>query len=795
MDEKIRFSCECGKGFRVDPRHAGKKTTCPDCGTVIRVPESKPATKRPNKADSVRTKAAAPAANEFDFSQLGQEQETESTAASESSATPYAPPRKRGPSQTVLIAGGAAGGLLLLVLAALFLSGSAVPESKLVLQWPDDERNDAKLYIDGNARDLPAKGPVSFDLTAGRHTLQIRRDGFQDITTSVEIIPGQDKDYAPRWRRPFVAQRPSNTSNTSNTQTRTAKKPPIEEFDLSKLPGNPGAENAPDPAPTQANTTGRSKGRMKIPKWTPASFDGWVQDLEAAKQAAQAEDKDLLLFFNGSDWCPPCMAIARNVFFHDDFKQQATGKFVPVFLDFPRTPQAQRKVQDMKRNVALQQRYGITSYPTVVLADQFGQPYSYLGGYSGESPQEYLDKLDQAQSIRVQRDKIFDLVDSAEGVEKLKQAEKALKWIEEKAKSEREGRYAQLYMPSFEKWLALSREHDPQNEAGLHELFFEVKWCVDGQAVNEELGVGMFVDEDGEITEKGPSDEAKKRLLAHVKKLDDWEQGCRFKDSDRGARMHVYAARWLSMVEEIDAAAKHMEAGLAYQPKDKNLAAFLRRGASSIRQLGSGTGFVIAPNGYLLTNHHVIEGEKGYLVAMVPRSDGTRLEIPAVVKASDADRDVALVKIDVPQGVDLKPLPLGTELGRGSGVAAFGYPLGETIGSSLKLTRGIVSSMPEAANQGMLLLDCRINPGNSGGPVCDTRGNVVGMVTAKFGGFDIDSYGMAVPAEDLMRFLGKELSGWKPAANPNSQEMGWDKIDPLVSPSVLMIVRMRGEPK
>src|SRR5262249_2233394 len=143
----------------------------------------------------------------------------------------------------------------------------------------------------------------------------------------------------------------------------------------------------------------------------------------------------------------------------------------------------------------------------------------------------------------------------------------------------------------------------------------------------------------------------------------------------------------------------------------------------------TGTGFVVAPDGYILTNYHVIAGP-GRIGVRIPH---VQQPVLARLVAQDPYRDLALIKIDVPAGVDLRPLPLAGSrpINRGEKVAAFGYPLGDVMGSGLKLTSGVVSALPEPGNENLLLLDIKVNPGNSGGPLCDASGNVVGMIAAK----------------------------------------------------------------
>jgi serine protease Do len=128
-------------------------------------------------------------------------------------------------------------------------------------------------------------------------------------------------------------------------------------------------------------------------------------------------------------------------------------------------------------------------------------------------------------------------------------------------------------------------------------------------------------------------------------------------------------------------------------------------------------------------------------------------------------------------------------------VAAFGYPLGEAVGRGVKLTTGYVSATQEQTDNGMVLLDCRINPGNSGGPICDTNGQVVGMVTAKsVSSGAVDSYGMAAPADQIIAFLQEHMPGFSPAPTGTAPGAAadWAAVDRRVSPSVVMLMLKRG---
>ncbi|MFS0706475.1 S1C family serine protease, partial [Cellulomonas sp. 179-A 9B4 NHS] len=146
---------------------------------------------------------------------------------------------------------------------------------------------------------------------------------------------------------------------------------------------------------------------------------------------------------------------------------------------------------------------------------------------------------------------------------------------------------------------------------------------------------------------------------------------------------------------------------------------------------GSGSGFVLREDGYVLTNNHVVAGAgDGRLVVVL--SDGTQLD--GTVVGATSEYDLAVVKVEA---TGLTPLPLGDSdaVVVGDPVVAVGAPLG-LVGT---VTTGIVSARnrPVVAGEGndqtfinALQTDAAINPGNSGGPLVDGTGQVVGINSA-----------------------------------------------------------------
>lgn len=165
------------------------------------------------------------------------------------------------------------------------------------------------------------------------------------------------------------------------------------------------------------------------------------------------------------------------------------------------------------------------------------------------------------------------------------------------------------------------------------------------------------------------------------------------------------------------------------------------------RNVSGGSGFIVAKDGFIMTNHHVVENATKLVVTL---DDGSKFD--AKVIGTDPILDLALVKIDA--GRDLPTLPLGDsdKLRVGQWVMAIGNPLEfertVTVGvvSGLKRQVAVGRTVPGIAN--FIQTDAAINFGNSGGPLLDAQGRVVGINTAIVrGGFQspmVEGIGFAV---------------------------------------------------
>lgn len=145
---------------------------------------------------------------------------------------------------------------------------------------------------------------------------------------------------------------------------------------------------------------------------------------------------------------------------------------------------------------------------------------------------------------------------------------------------------------------------------------------------------------------------------------------------------------------------------------------------------GAGSGIIFAPDGYILTNSHVVDGARQVIVTLADGHD-----IPGEVIGQDPDTDVAVVRVSPPNGSKLPAARLGDsdKLLVGQLVVAIGSP----VGLQSTVTVGIVSALhrtlPGYGGQmieDIIQTDAAVNPGNSGGPLVNSQGDVIGINVA-----------------------------------------------------------------
>jgi putative serine protease PepD len=142
-------------------------------------------------------------------------------------------------------------------------------------------------------------------------------------------------------------------------------------------------------------------------------------------------------------------------------------------------------------------------------------------------------------------------------------------------------------------------------------------------------------------------------------------------------------------------------------------------------QIGTGSGFVVSNDGYIVTNAHVVEGANGQIKAKV--GDGKTVDAKLV--GQDASTDLALLKVNA---TNLKPLALGDSSTVQVGDPA--YAIGNPFGLDRTLTTGVISALQRQISSpngfsidNVLQTDAAINPGNSGGPLFNAQGQVIGV--------------------------------------------------------------------
>ncbi|MGE3277224.1 MAG: trypsin-like peptidase domain-containing protein [Vicinamibacterales bacterium] len=140
---------------------------------------------------------------------------------------------------------------------------------------------------------------------------------------------------------------------------------------------------------------------------------------------------------------------------------------------------------------------------------------------------------------------------------------------------------------------------------------------------------------------------------------------------------------------------------------------------------GAGTGFVIDPDGYILTNHHVIESAERLTVKL---KDGRNLR--ARVIGSDPDTDIALIKVDADAPLPFAPLGDSDSLRVGEWVCAIGNPLAYEHTVTVGVVSFIGRKLFDSSLDNYIQTDAAINFGNSGGPLINARGEVIGINSA-----------------------------------------------------------------
>ncbi len=127
-----------------------------------------------------------------------------------------------------------------------------------------------------------------------------------------------------------------------------------------------------------------------------AAGEGWGTDAKAAQAQAKKDGKFVLLDFTGSDWCPPCVQLHKNVLDTADFKEFAKKSLVLVELDFPRKKAQAEALK--KANQTLSEKYKIEGFPTLIVLNGDGRELWRQVGYGGDSAKAVVGQIEKAIS-------------------------------------------------------------------------------------------------------------------------------------------------------------------------------------------------------------------------------------------------------------------------------------------------------------------------------------------------------------------------------------------------------------
>jgi len=166
-----------------------------------------------------------------------------------------------------------------------------------------------------------------------------------------------------------------------------------------------------------------------------------------------------------------------------------------------------------------------------------------------------------------------------------------------------------------------------------------------------------------------------------------------------------------------------------------------------------GSGMIIDESGYVLTSNHVVENVQSAIIIL---KDGG--QFPGAVISRDEFRDLAIIKISA-SGFDFPVVTLGNsdELKTGEEVIAIGYSLG--LEGEATVSKGIISAFRTGDGVLYIQTDAALNPGNSGGPLINSKGEVVGIVTAKIVEEAVEGMGFAIAINDAKPFIADVMEG------------------------------------
>ncbi|NOY41789.1 MAG: trypsin-like serine protease [Planctomycetes bacterium] len=192
---------------------------------------------------------------------------------------------------------------------------------------------------------------------------------------------------------------------------------------------------------------------------------------------------------------------------------------------------------------------------------------------------------------------------------------------------------------------------------------------------------------------------------------------------------------------------------------------------------GTGTGFFVSQDGYLVTCAHVVQDAARVKVVLGER------EWEGKVVAVDQVQDLAIVHVEA-SGLPTLMLSDASGVELAEPVRVVGFPLSDMLGKGIKMTSGTVAGRTQEEEGGgrTFQIDATVNPGNSGGPIVDDQGRVVGVASALLSGIRISEVGFGVPADEVLRLL--KRSKITPNAKARPKPQSGPELARMVTPAV-----------
>lgn len=290
---------------------------------------------------------------------------------------------------------------------------------------------------------------------------------------------------------------------------------------------------------------------LHLPASLLAADEGWSSDFAASKKMAAESQKDLLINFNGSDWCGWCVKLKNEVFDHKAFCDGVNDRFVLVEIDFPHN-KTKLSEETRNQNKELGEKYAVRGFPTILLCDADGLPYASTG-YQEGGPEEYVQHLDELRERKTTRDHALAAAEKASGPEKAKHLVDALYSM-----ALEESMITNFYGSVIDE----IKKSDPKDESGYlkkveaNKRIEEFRKSLQQFAAKQDMdGALAFVDKT--IEEGGFDDEQMMQLI--MTRADILAQNKKYDEAVKSAEKAKAMAPESKMASEIDGFIKQIE--------------------------------------------------------------------------------------------------------------------------------------------------------------------------------------------------------------------------------------------